>query len=146
MNISFYLLPKSEVAYIEKNDNIGHALRYMHKHGYQAIPVIDEEGHYVETMTEGDLLWSLIEDYHMDMESMRKMSVSSIKKKWNYKAVSIDASFAELARLITNQNFVPVVDARKVFIGIVTRKDVITQLIQDEYDAGEEQKEEYKIS
>ena len=29
---------------------------------------------------------------------------------------------------ISNQNFVPVVDDRGVFIGIITRKDVITDL------------------
>ena len=33
-----------------------------------------------------------------------------------------------LIERISNQNFVPVVDDRGVFIGIITRKDVITYL------------------
>ncbi len=131
MNISFYLLPKSEVAYIHTDDTIGYALRYMHKKGYQAIPVIDEEGCYVETMTEGDMLWSLIEDYHMDIETMRERRVGRIRKKWDYKAVDVDASIGELGELIQHQNFVPVVDGRGVFIGIVTRKDVMTELVKE---------------
>ena len=130
MNISFYLLPKNEVAHIHNEDTVGQALRYIHKNGYQAVPVIDSEGHSVDTITEGDFLWNLIEDYHMDLETMRQVRVESIRRKWNYKAVSIDANIAELDEYIINQNFVPVVDGRNVFIGIVTRKSVIKALIE----------------
>ena len=48
--------------------------------------------------------------------------------RWDYKAVSIDADIAQLDKHILNQNFVPVVDDKKVFIGIVTRKDVLAYL------------------
>lgn len=134
MNISFYLLPKSEVTYIQEEDTVSRALRVIHKNGFQAVPVIDKEGRYVGTVTEGDFLWNLIEDYHMDMEAMRQTRVRSLRKKWDYKAVSIDAEMAELDEYITNQNFVPVVDGRNVFIGIVTRKQVICELIAAKRD------------
>lgn len=130
MNISFYLLPKSEVAYIHNEDTVGQALRYIHKNGYQAVPVIDREGRYAGTMTEGDFLWNLIEDYHMDLETMRQVHVESVRKKWDYKAVSIDSNIAELDKYITDQNFVPVVDGRNVFIGIVTRRSIIMALLE----------------
>ena len=39
MNISFYLIPKSEVTYIHQEDTVAQALRLIHKHGYQAVPV-----------------------------------------------------------------------------------------------------------
>ena len=58
MNISFYLIPKSEVTYIHQEDTVAQALRLIHKHGYQAVPVIDKEGHYVGTISEGDFLES----------------------------------------------------------------------------------------
>ena len=48
MNISFYLIPKSEVTYIHQEDTVAQALRLIHKHGYQAVPVIDKEGHMLE--------------------------------------------------------------------------------------------------
>ncbi|OUO29023.1 CBS domain-containing protein [Eubacterium sp. An3] len=139
MNISFFLLPKSEVTYIEQEDTVGRALRVIHKNGFQAVPVIDEEGRYVGTVTEGDFLWNLIEDYHMDMEAMRKVGVASLRKKWDYKAVSIDANMSELEQYIMNQNFVPVVDGRNVFIGIVTRKQIISEMIRKKNKNGENQ-------
>ncbi|MCD8018474.1 MAG: CBS domain-containing protein [Clostridiales bacterium] len=130
MNILFYLLPKNEVTYIEQDDLVARALRIIHKNGYQAVPVVDREGHYVGTVSEGDFLWDLIEDYHMDMEAMRKTRVSGIRKRWDYKAVSIDANMAELDEYIMNQNFVPVVDGRNVFIGIVTRKEIFAEMLR----------------
>ena len=139
MNISFFLIPKREVTYIEEEDTVSRALRVIHKNGFQAVPVIDEEGHYVGTVTEGDFLWNLIEDYHMDMEVMRMIRVSAIRKRWDYKPVSIDATMAELEQYILNQNFVPVVDGRNVFIGIVTRKQIIGEMIRKKQQCEENQ-------
>ena len=119
MNISFYLIPKSEVTYIHQEDTVAQALR-----------LIDKEGHYVGTISEGDFLWNLIEEYHMDMEVMRKSHVESMRLRWDYKAVSIDADIAQLDKHILNQNFVPVVDGRNVFIGIITRKEIIKELLK----------------
>lgn len=130
MNISFYLIPKSEVTYIHQEDTVAQALRVIHKHGYQAVPVIDEKGRYVGTISEGDFLWNLIEEYHMDLEVMRKSHVESMRLRWDYKPVSIDADIEQLDNHILNQNFVPVVDGRNVFIGIITRKEIIKELLK----------------
>lgn len=130
MNISFYLIPKSEVTYIHQEDTVAQALRVIHKHGYQAVPVIDEKGRYVGTISEGDFLWNLIEEYHMDLEVMRKSRVESMRLRWDYKPVSIDADIEQLDNHILNQNFVPVVDGRNVFIGIITRKEIIKELLK----------------
>ena len=43
---------------------------------------------------------------------------------WN-PSVKIDITMDELFKRIMNQNFVPVVDDRNLFVGIITRKDVI---------------------
>lgn len=129
MNISFFLLPKSEVVHIHKDDTVGEALRYLHKHGYQTVPVIDREGRYAGTISEGDFLWNLIKAYETDMDVMQKIKVDSLKKKWNYKPVRIDADISELDQYILDQNFVPVVDDRNVFIGIVTRREIMKALL-----------------
>lgn len=141
MNISFYLILKSEVTYLHQDDTVAQALRLIHKHGYQSVPVIDGEGRYVGTISEGDFLWNLIEEYHMDMEAMRRVRVSSMKFRWDYEPVSIDADIAQLDRHILNQNFVPVVDGRNVFIGIITRKVIIGELLRRK-NGSKEMKEE----
>ncbi len=129
MNISFYLLPKNQVTYLSQEDLVAESLRLMNKKGFQTIPIIDGEGKYKGTISEGDFLWNLIRDFHMDLESMRMVKVSTMKRRRNYKAVSIDAEIGELSDLILDQNFVPVVDGRNVFIGIVTRKVIMKALL-----------------
>lgn len=43
----------------------------------------------------------------------------------DFHPVSIDATMEDLVQMAMNQNFVPVIDDKKIFIGIVTRKDII---------------------
>lgn len=130
MNISFFLLPKREVVYLHKDDTVGQALRHIQKHGYQTVPVIDQEGKYVGTVSEGDFLWNLITVYRTDMNIMSQIKIDALKKKCNYLAVRIDADISELDRHILDQNFVPVVDDRDVFIGIVTRREIMKALLE----------------
>ena len=51
-----------------------------------------------------------------------------IERKRDNNAVNIQVSMEELFEKATNQNFVPVVDDNNVFIGIITRKDIILYL------------------
>jgi CBS-domain-containing membrane protein len=59
MEISSFLLPKDQVAFITSSISMREALEQLENHYYSAIPIIDEEGKYVGTLSEGDLLWKL---------------------------------------------------------------------------------------
>ena len=61
MNIIKLLKPKCSVAYLTNDQSVRQGLEKMKYHGYTAIPVIDSEGKYVSTVTEGDFLWSITE-------------------------------------------------------------------------------------
>ena len=56
MNILFFLTPKSEVAYIEDSFSLRQILEKMEIHRYSAIPILSNNGEYVGTITEGDIL------------------------------------------------------------------------------------------
>ena len=116
MNILFFLTPKEDVAHVEETDTMRQVLEKMEHHGYTAIPLLSVEGKYIGTITEGDL--KLLED----------MPITSIERRRDNQAVKIDESMENLFDKVMNQNFVPVVDDKRVFIGIVTRKDVLAYL------------------
>ena len=63
---------------------------------------------------------------------MEDIPILDIGRKRDIEAVNISISMDELVNKITNQNFVPVVDDNNVFIGIITRKDVILYLANRE--------------
>ena len=131
MNILYFLTPKAEVETVEYNSSVRQGLEKMKFHGYAAIPVIDEQGHYKGTVTEGDFLWALYNDAKPDLKKLEKTYLKSIMREGsrrNYAAVKASAAVDEILSRAYNQNFVPVVDDRGVFIGIIKRRDIIKYL------------------
>lgn len=128
MNIMRFLTPKSNVACLDSAATIRNGFEKMTFHKYRAIPVISADGIYVGTVTEGDLLRNMLNNGGNDMREHEKMCIKDVVREgWN-PAVSITCTVDQLFNRIAEQNFVPVVDDRGVFIGIVTRKAVITFL------------------
>lgn len=125
MNILFFLTPKSEVAYIYEDYTMRQALEKMEYHKYSAIPIIDEEGKYVGTITEGDLLWTLKNEFYLDLKSVEDVPIMNIKRRMDNAPVSVNANIEDLISKSMNQNFVPVIDDQKTFIGIIKRRDII---------------------
>ncbi len=125
MNIAFFLLPKNEVICLSPNSTMRQALERMEYHRYTAVPLLDGEGKYVGTITEGDLLWMLKNTEGLTFENTNKVYLKDIPQRLNNQFVRIDALIQDLIPLVTMQNFVPVVDDKEVFIGIVRRREVI---------------------
>ncbi|MGM9642087.1 MAG: CBS domain-containing protein [Eubacteriales bacterium] len=128
MNVAFFLTPKSRVGYLEYDDTFRQCLEKMRHHGYTAIPVIDKAGKYVGTLSEGDLLWSIIDVGGADLRDCEELRIANILKPEKYPPVKITAKIEELVDLLLSQNFVPVVDDRGSFMGIITRKTVLDYL------------------
>lgn len=126
MNLLFLLHPKSTVAYLKSNVTVRQGLEKMRAHGYTAIPVINTDGEYVGTVSEGDFLYAVC-DYSKggNLKQLEKIKLAEIMRDKRDKAVTVSAKMDELLLLIMQQNFVPVVDDRNTFIGIVTRRDII---------------------
>ena len=119
MNILFFLKPKSEVAFIYDHSTLRQVLETMEFHKYASIPMLNKAGEYVGTMTEGDLLWGIKKYTHLNVKEAETIFIQNFPRKADYEAVE------DLIQKAMNQNFVPVVDDQKKFIGIITRKSII---------------------
>ena len=132
MNISFFLQPKCKVAYIYNNDTLRQGLQKMNYYGYSAIPVLDEEERYVGTITEGDFLWHICRinqnnGLSIDVKELEKKKVHELYFRRNYPSVKVDTSMENFSRKLPTRTL-SVTDDRGIFIGIITRKDIITYL------------------
>ena len=125
MNIAFFLTPKNEVVYENLEATMRQVMEKMEHHGYTAIPLIDREGKYVGTLTEGDLLWKLKNTPDLNFKNTESVKVKHIERRINHKSVSITSNIEELITLAVSQNFVPVTDDNGTFIGIIKRSDII---------------------
>lgn len=125
MNILFLLKPKNTVSFIYDDYTLRQGLEKMRSHGYTASPVLSHEGYYVGTVNEGDFLWHIIDNDDGELGQLEEEQVRDIvRSDWN-QPVKVSATVEELLERVLNQNFVPVVDDRNLFVGIITRKDVI---------------------
>lgn len=124
MNALFLLKSKATVTTCYDDNTIRRGLEKMHESGYTAVPVINREGDYIGSVNEGDFLWYILahQGESSDWESHTVGEV--LRPGWN-PAVSITVTMDELLAKAINQNFIPVVDDRSKFIGIITRKDII---------------------
>jgi CBS domain-containing protein len=125
MNVAFFLIPKSEVVYLKHHANMRQALERMEYHRYSAVPLIDNEGKYAGTLTEGDLLWKLKNTPGLTFENTQKILLSELELHIQNNPVSIESEMEDLLTRAAVQNFIPVVDDQQVFIGIVRRREII---------------------
>lgn len=125
MQISHFLLPKEQVTYISSSVTMLEALEVLERHPYSAIPIINEQGHYVGTLSEGDLLWKLKNSFQLDFEGMRHVHISDIQRRVKNESVVITANMEDMLSRAADQNFVPVTDNEGLFLGIIRRKDII---------------------
>jgi CBS-domain-containing membrane protein len=125
MEISSFLLPKDQVAFITSSISMREALEQLENHYYSAIPIIDEEGKYVGTLSEGDLLWKLKNTEGLSFENLTGVTVGTIQRHVHNESVEIHAQMEDMLTLAADQNFVPVVDGSGIFLGIIRRKDII---------------------
>ncbi len=132
MNILFFITPKSEIAYIYEDDSIRQALEKMEYHKYSAVPLLTKDGRYVGTITEGDLLWGIKNQYNLNLREAEGIPVAILNRKMDYLPVTVKSNMEDMIDRALNQNFVPVVDDRNLFIGIITRKDIIKYLCKKE--------------
>ena len=125
MNVLFFLTPKSEVAHLHDDWTLRQGIEKLERSGYTAVPLIDRQGKYIGTVSEGDILRILKKRYDINLRAAEGVSILAVERKVDIHPVSVDATMEDLVRMAMNQNFVPVIDDNKIFIGIVTRKDII---------------------
>lgn len=125
MNILFFLKPKNEVAYIYDYSTLRQVLETMEYHKYASIPMLNKAGEYVGSITEGDLLWGIKAYANLNLKEAENIFIRDFPRKADYEVVSADSDMEDLIKKAMNQNYVPVVDDQKKFIGIITRRSII---------------------
>jgi len=124
-NVLFFLTPKAMCAFLYDDFTIRQALEKMEAAGYNALPILNRRGEYRGTISEGDLLWAMKNLCYMDMRQAEAHRIVEITRRKNYLTVKVTTSMQDLIDKATHQNFVPVVDDKDTFIGLVTRKAII---------------------
>jgi len=130
MNIARFLIPKVNAVYLTENQTVRQGLEKLQRHHYAALPVLKESGEFCGCISEGDFLRHIMEVGSANMKDHEKYRLIDIMRFDFCPPLSIFASLEDIVAQSEMQNFVPIVDDRNIFIGIVTRKDVIQFLAE----------------
>ncbi len=125
MNILFFLTPKAMCAYIDAGATLRQAMERMENSGYTALPVLNKDGGYCGVVTEGDLLWALKRLCVTDIRQTENHLITELIPRRQIQPVTVDTRVEDLISIAVEQNFVPVIDDRDAFIGIVTRSSIL---------------------
>ncbi len=128
MNVISLLTPKAQVTYVYEDCTIRQGLQKLRVHSFTAIPVLSRDGGYVGTISEGDLLWFMLDKGGGTLQSMEKLPLRRVLRKTFNPAVSVRVTMDELLERSMEQSFIPVVDDRGAFVGIVTRRVLLHRL------------------
>ncbi len=126
MQVAFFLLPKSETYYLYESFTLRQAVEKMQHHKLTALPILDNNGRYLGTITAADLLW-YFKDMDLDMKRSAKIPLMDVPRLHDNRPVSVSARVGDLISAAMEQNFIPVIDDLGVFIGIVRRREILEQ-------------------
>ena len=124
-NVLFFLTPKAMCAFLYDDFTIRQALEKMEAAGYNALPILNRRGEYRGTISEGDLLWAMKNLCYMDMRQAEAHRIMEISRRKDNVAVRVTTSMQDLVERASHQNFVPVVDDKDAFIGLITRSAIV---------------------
>ena len=125
MNIFGILIPKQMLTYLYADDTLDIAVNELMDSGYTAVPVIDREGVYLGVVSEGDFLKKVME---CGRDKLGEHNVEEIISKDKEAFIINTVSKEEIMEKILERNFLSIVDDRKCFVGIITRKSIIKYL------------------
>ncbi len=131
MNLLFLLTPKALCTYLYDDFTMRQALERMEKSGYSALPILTRGGQYRGTLTEGDLLWAIKNLCRDGLQTAEEHNIMEISHRRDNEPVSVTADLRSLLEKASDQNFVPVVDDKNDFIGIVTRRAIMRYWIKN---------------
>ena len=125
MQMAFFLLPKSETLHLTEKMTLRQAMEKMQFHGYGAVPVLNESGQYVGTITAADILWFLKDVHGANMTAAEKLQVQDVPRRHDNAPVSVSADIRDMLKVAMEENFIPIVDDLGVFIGMVRRREIM---------------------
>ena len=128
MNLLQLIVPKSKCQYLLTSTTLRQALEKFKYHRYATVPILDNEGRFFGTLSEGDLLELITNKDIFNIKEYENITIKDINLHRSYKILNINCTFDELVNLSLDQSFVPIEDDRGFFIGIIKRKEIIEKL------------------
>ena len=99
MNICFFLKPKATVVCLYDYYTLRQILEIMENSGYSTLPIINIDGKYIGTISEGDILSYFKSLKVFNLKDAEKVPLTLIERKRNYSPIRINSKMSDLLNL-----------------------------------------------
>ena len=115
-----FLIPASRIAFVQDDNPLYHAFLILTKVKYSKIPVLDKDRRVV-----GLLSLAMITDKMLKTDEISVDPLSDVMQTDFEKINYVETTLETQLHLLINNAFLPVVDKRGVFQGLLTRREWI---------------------
>ncbi|WEG11775.1 CBS domain-containing protein [Pullulanibacillus sp. KACC 23026] len=123
-NIMDLIIPDEQVAVVQSNNPLEHALLVLVKSGYSAIPVVDIKNKFQGIVSKTMILNHIFGIERIEFEKLSEFKVQDVMKS-SVPIVHPDDDFLTVVKLSINEPFLCVVDQEENFKGIIPRSALL---------------------
>ncbi|MTT31968.1 CBS domain-containing protein [Terrilactibacillus sp. BCM23-1] len=123
-NIIKCLIPVDEVAHVQTDNPLEHALLVLVKTGYSAIPVLDRKYRLKGIISKTIILDSILGLERFEFDDLRKYKVEDVMNA-NPPILRIDHTFQDALKFCIHHNFLCIENRNGEFMGILTRGSIL---------------------
>ena len=124
---SNFLIPADQVATVFEDNHLDHAFLVLTKIGYSKIPVLDKEQHFKGLLSLSMITESMLGLNGIDPSNLSRHYVSKVMQT-DIPTIKVDESIEDILHLLVDQPFLVVVDEENIFLGIITRRELMKSI------------------
>lgn len=122
-----YLIPAEIVANVSETNNLNHALLVLTKVKYAKIPVLDKEQRVTGLLSLAMITETMLGLNGIDPSRLNRMTVKEIMQT-DFPKIQAPYDVEEILHLLVDKPFLTVVDQAGVFLGIITRREIMKEV------------------
>lgn len=126
-SIHTLILPAEEVAHVQPDNNLEHALLVLVKSGYTAIPVLDTTFKLSGLISKANILDSILGMERIELDKLDGWQVKDVMTT-DIACIDEETSFERVLSFSINHPFVCVENEHRAFIGIIPRSKILAYL------------------
>jgi len=122
-----FLIPAEEVAHVQPDNNLEHALLVLVKSGYTAIPVLDKSFKLQGLISKAQILDSILGLERIELDKLNQWTVQEVMTT-DIGGVHDETPFEKVLSLSISHPFVCVKNKEGAFMGIIPRSKILAYL------------------
>lgn len=137
--ITSLIIPKEQVVTIDPEWSLERALLILTRKQTSSVPVINAQGQVEGLISKTDILDFMLHisrnKDHFDFSGLSKHQVREAMNR-NHQGIMANSIFSFAFEVLVDRSYIPIIDANKQFVGILTRKVLMEKVIeyfQEEY-------------